>query len=298
MTAAERDRVGLAIALTLLSLLLFDAMGLIIKHLSPRYSAVELSAWRNLFGILPALVALWSHRGWHGGGRRWRMRQWKLAGARGLFVTVAQALFYYSLGTLAFATATTITYANAIFMTALAVPILRERVGLLRWTAVLIGFAGVVMVVGPGRDSFSAAALAPLGAAFLYALAGVTARRMDVHVPSPLINLYSVVTALVGSFLLALWMGGFSPLDSRPDLAWIVAMGMFGGSAVLCMVVAYRMTEQANLAPFNYFGIPMAFLLGWAVYGETPWADLFPGALFIIAGGLLVIWRERRLGRR
>ena len=72
-------------------------------------------------------------------------------------------------------------------------------------------------------------------------------------------------------------------------------MGFFGGSAVLLMVTAFRMTEQSNLAPFSYFGIPIAFALGWLFYGETPWSDLFPGAILIVAGGLVIIWRERRL---
>ncbi|MFT7595433.1 MAG: drug/metabolite transporter (DMT)-like permease [Paracoccaceae bacterium] len=292
------DRVGLAIALSLLSLVLFDLMGLIIKHLSPVYTAAELSAYRNLIGLIPSIIALWSARAWHAGGRKVRVRQWPLAISRGMFITLAQFLFYYSLGQMAFATTTTITYANALFMTALAIPILGERVGAMRWFAVLLGFGGVLMVVKPGSASFSIDALAPLGAAFLYALAGVTARRMDRDVPSPLINLYSSATALVGAFALAMWMGGFSDLRATTDLLWIACMGLFGGSAVLCMVISFRMTDQSNLAPFNYFGIPLAFVFGWLFFDETPFGDLFPGAILIAAGGLLVIWRERRLKSR
>lgn len=291
------DNVVLAIALSLLALVLFDVMGLIIKHLSPRYSAAELSAYRNFFGIVPSIIALWSSKSWHQSGRPFRMRQWKIGLLRGLYVTFAQFLFYYSLGKLAFATATTITYSNAIFMTALAVPILGERVGWVRWSAVLLGFGGVLLVLNPGSDSFSPDALAPLGAAFLYALAGVYARLMDEDVPSPLINLYSVISALAGSLVLALAVGGFSAIEQPGDILWIIAMGMFGGTAVLCLVVSFRMTEQSNLAPFSYFGIPFAFIAGWLVFGETPWADLFPGALLIIGGGLLVIWREHSLSK-
>ena len=74
-------------------------------------------------------------------------------------------------------------------------------------------------------------------------------------------------------------------------------MGGFGGVAVLCLVVAFRMTEQSNLAPFSYFGIPIAFVLGWIFFDEAPWSDLFPGALLIIVGGLLIVWRERGKSR-
>ncbi|WP_234220751.1 DMT family transporter [Ruegeria pomeroyi] len=291
----------LAILLSLLALVLFDMMGLIIKYLSPRYGAAELSAYRNFFGVFPSVIALWSSRAWHSSGRPLRIRQWRLGLMRGVYVTFAQFLFYYSLGKLAFATASTITYANAVFMTALAVPLLGERVGLMRWAAVLLGFAGVLMVMKPGSDSFSPDALAPLGAAFLYALTGVSARQMDSAVPSALINLYSVVAALFGALAMALLTGGFSPMDQWSDLGWIAAMGGFGGSAVLCLVASYRMTEQSNLAPFSYFGIPIAFVAGWLVFDEAPWADLFPGALFIAGGGLMIVWRERlrsRAGRR
>jgi drug/metabolite transporter (DMT)-like permease len=214
--------------------------------------------------------------------------------ARGLIVTLAQLMFYLSLGLIAFASATTISYSSGLFMTAFAVLLLGERVGLIRWVAVLIGFVGVVMVVGPGRETFTLASLLPLGAAALYALTGVTARLIDEEVPSTLVNLYSTGFAVVGSVVLALFLGGFSPVQSASDLAWIVAMGGFGGTAVLLLIVSFRMTEQSNLAPFSYFGIPMAFFFGWVFFGEAPIQDLFPGSILIVIGGVLVVWRERR----
>ena len=284
-----------AVIISLIALLLFDLMGLIIKLLSPRYTASELSAYRNIFGLFPSAIALWSSPGWLRGGRRLRVRQWPLMCMRGLIVTFAQFMFYLSLGRIAFATTTTISYSSALFMTAFAVLLLGERVGKIRWLAVLIGFVGVVMVVGPGRDSFTWSALLPFGAAALYALTGATARMIDDDVPSALVNLYSSAFAVVGSVFLALGLGGFSPIQSAVDFGWIVAMGGFGGTAVLCLVVSYRMTEQSNLAPFSYFGIPLAFILGWLFFDEAPVSDIFPGAVLIVLGGLMVIWRERRL---
>ena len=287
------DRTGFAIVLSLVALALFDGMGLIIKLLSADYSAAELSAWRNIFGLIPALIALSTSRAWRISGRKFKIRQWKLALSRGAIVTLAQLFFYLSLGRMEFATASTITYANALFMTALAVPLLGEVVGWVRWFAVMIGFAGVVLVMQPASDTFSTDALYPLGAAFMYALVAVTARMFDEDVPSPLVSFYSNSAAMVGSVILALALGGFSPV-AMADIPWLMAMGAFGGTAVLIIVVSQRMTEQANLAPFSYFGIPFAFLLGWLFFGETPWDALFPGAILIAAGGLLIVWRERR----
>jgi drug/metabolite transporter (DMT)-like permease len=286
--------VTLAIVLSLISLVFFDLMGLIVKRLSSDYSAAELSAYRNIFGLIPSIIALWSSPAWHWNGRRLRVRQLGLICARGLIVTFAQLMFYLSLGLIAFASATTISYSSGLFMTAFAVLLLGERVGLVRWLAVLIGFVGVVIVMGPGRETFTLASLLPLGAAALYALTGVTARLIDEDVPSALVNLYSTGFAVVGSVALALFLGGFSSVQNASDLAWIVAMGGFGGIAVLLLVVSFRMTEQSNLAPFSYFGIPMAFFFGWLFFGEAPIRDLFPGAILIVVGGLLVVWRERR----
>lgn len=291
------NRTTLAILYSLLALVLFDAMGLIIKHLSVNYGAAELSAYRNLCGLIPAGIALWWSADWHARGQQMRVRQWRLSLSRGVILTFAQYFFYLSLGLLSFATASTITYANALFMVALAVPLLREQVGVARWAAVLIGFVGVIMVVGPGRDTFTPAALLPLAAAACYALTGITARMMDQDVPTALINLYSSGIAMIGSLLLAFLTTGFSSLHTITDLLWILGMGGFGGTAVLLLITAYRMTEQSNLAPFSYFGIPFAFIFGWVFYGETPWSELFPGALLIILGGLVIVWRERGLRR-
>jgi drug/metabolite transporter (DMT)-like permease len=295
--AIPKGSVTLAIVLSLASLVFFDLMGLVIKRLSAGYTAAELSAYRNIFGLVPSLIALWSSPAWHRNGRRLRVRQWGLICARGLIVTFAQLMFYLSLGLIAFATATTISYSGGLFMTAFAVLLLGERVGLIRWIAVLIGFVGVLMVMGPGRETFTLASLLPVGAAALYALTGVTARLIDEEVPSALVNLYSTGFAVVGSVVLALSLGGFSTVQSASDLGWIVAMGGFGGTAVLLMIISFRMTEQSNLAPFSYFGIPMAFFFGWVFFGEAPIRDLFPGAILIVGGGLLVVWRERRLNK-
>jgi drug/metabolite transporter (DMT)-like permease len=288
-----QDRTGLAIILSLIALTLFDGMGLIIKHLSNNYSATELTAWRNIFGLIPTLIALWSSRKWRTNGKVLKIRQWKLALLRGAIVTFAQVSFYISLGLMAFATASTISYATALFTTALAIPVLGERVGWVRWSAVLVGFLGVIMVIQPGAEGFSSYTLFPLAAAVFYALVGVTARLFDDDVPSAVVNLYSSFSSVVGAVLITYFWGGFNSITSTTDMVWIILMGGLGGTAVLLLVISYRMTEQSNLAPFSYFGIPLSFVLGWLFFNEAPWNSLFPGGILIAAAGLLIVWRER-----
>lgn len=285
----------IAILLYLLAILLFDLMGLLIKVLGQRYAPIELMAYRNLFGMIPAVIALFVLSGWRGKWRELGIRQWKLAFGRGVVVIIAQLSFYIALIRMDFATATTISYSNALFMVAFAVPLLGEKVGLTRWAAVIIGAIGVVMVMGLGEDAYQAIALLPLMAGLCYALVGITARLFDDVVPSPLLNLYSASASAITAVVFTLFSVGFSSITTGADLAQIVAMGCFGGAAVLTLVISMRMADQSDLAPFSYFGIPLAFILGWVFFGEAPWDAMIPGAFLIILGGLIIVWRERRL---
>ena len=291
------NRIGLAIILSLLALVLFDAMGLIIKLLSTEFSAAELSTWRNLFGLLPAFLVLYASKTWRENGKKIIIKQWKLALLRGVIASLAQLCFYWSLGLMAFATASTITYSGALFATAFAIPILGERVGIVRWLAVIIGFIGVVFILQPGSDAFTHYSILPLAAAAFYALLTITAKLFDSQVSSALVNVYASLSSTVCAAILTLFLGGFSTISSLDEIFWIIMMGAFGGSAVLLYVVSYRMTEQSNLAPFSYFGIPIAFFFGWAFFDETPWDAIFPGGILIICGGLLIFWRERSFKR-
>ena len=265
-----------------------------IRILSATYPAQELAVFRNLFGMIPSAILLFSLSDWHARGRPVRIRQWKLALSRGLFVTFAQLCFYVGLTKLEFATVSTLAFAGPMFVTALSFPVLGERVGPWRWAAVLIGFSGILMIMRPGTDAFTMWALLPLGAAAGYATASVIVRLMDDDVPSPLVNMYSNVSAMVGAAVLTLLMTTPVAIQSWTDIGLIAAMGMSGGVGVLCLTYAYRMTRPSILAPFEYTGILFAFVLGWLVFNEAPFDTLFPGVLFIVGAGLLIVWREQK----
>lgn len=283
-----------AVALSLCGIFLLDSMGAIIKHLGPHYPAPLLSTFRNLFGLVPSLIVLLASVGLAGFTASFRMKRWKLAIGRGFFVTFAQFCFYTSLLHLEYATATTLSFAGPMFVTAFSMPVLGDRVGVWRWSAVMIGFAGLIMIMRPGSDVFSLYALLPVLAAAGYAASAVTVRLITEPVPSASINLLSTFGALIGAVGVMLATDGYVPIASALDLAWIIAMGAAGGTGVLFLIMAYRMTKPSNLAPFDYFGILFALALGWIFFDEMPLDRLFPGVVFIVAGGALIIWRERR----
>jgi len=282
-----------AVVLMLVAIVLFNVMAAIIKHLGTRYPSEQLSMMRNLFGIVPSVLLLYLSRDWIRSGKRFRIRQWKLALVRGLFVTAAQYCFYLALARIDFATASTISFSGPLFVTALSIPILGHMVGGWRWFAVIIGFVGILLVMRPGTEIFNWFAILPLIAAFGYACMSVTARLFDSDIPTPLINIYSSISALAGSTILVLATGGYVGVENLADWAWLLAMGCCGGTAVFLMISAYRLTAPSSLSPFEYFGIPLSFLLGWMFFAETPIERLIPGVFFIIAGGLLIVWRER-----
>jgi drug/metabolite transporter (DMT)-like permease len=285
-----------AILLSLFGVFLLDSMGAVIKHLGTRYPAQELSAFRNLFGMVPSVLVLLFSSEWRAAGRPIRIGPWRLALARGLMVTIAQFCFYTAILHLEFATAVTLIFAQPLLATGLSVLILKERVGAWRWAAVVLGFAGIILVMRPGSEVFSWYAVLPLGAAAGYALSAVSVRLMPAEIPSATVNLYSHVGALVCSTALMLATADIVAVERNTDWLWLIGMGAMGGTGVLCLVIAYRKARPSVLAPFDYFGIIFSFGLGWIFFAEAPIERLFPGVFLIVGAGAMIIWRERRKG--
>ena len=283
-----------AVFFVLLAIFLFDLQAVIIKFLGDRYPVQQLASFRNVFGLIPSLLVLLLSRDWHAQGRRFRIRQWKLGLLRGFSIAAAQFCFYLSITKMELATATTLTYISPVLITLLSIPLLGDRVGIWRWLAVFVGFVGVVLIMDPGSDWFTLYSILPLGAAFGYSLSTVAVKLMDDRVPTALINMYASTGALIGSLGILVATTGYVGVVTAADWWLLLAMGLVGGCAVLALIAAYRLTRPANLSPFEYFGIPFAFVLGWLFFDEAPFDRLIPGVFLIVAGGLLIAWRERR----
>lgn len=284
-----------AVFIIILAIFCFDVQGALIKHMGGRYPVEQISFYRNLFGIVPNLILLLFSSEWHRSGRSFRVGLWQLALGRGLLLVFAQLFFYTAIVKMEFATATTLAFAGPLFITILSIPILGHKVGWVRGCAVALGFIGVVLVMKPGGDAFSSVALYPVAAALFYALTSLSARFFDKNVSSALISIYGSVGAMSLLLMFLIYKGDPILLDNLHDWLLFIAMGGIGGTAVFLLITAYRMTDPSSLSPFEYFGIPFSFFLGWVFFGETPFDSLFPGALFIVGGGLLVVWRERAL---
>jgi len=153
--------------------------------------------FRNFFGLLPHVFVLLFSSAWHSTGRVWKIQRWKLGIGRGLMLISAQMCFYSALLHMQLATATTLAFCGPLFLTLLSIPLLGHKVGVWRCMAVLVGFLGVVLIMQPGTEVFSYAALLPVGAAVFYALASLSSRLFDSDVPTALINIYSTISAFI-----------------------------------------------------------------------------------------------------
>ena len=287
-----------AVCIIILAIFLFDVQGALIKYMGGSYPVEQIAFYRNLFGILPNVLVLVFSARWHSSGRSLRLGLWHLALGRGLLLILAQVSFYTALIHMELATATTLAFAGPLFVTTLSIPLLGHKVGWVRGFAVALGFVGVVLVMQPGGDAFSLTALLPVAAAFFYALTSLSARYFDAEEPTALISIYGSIGALSAALVLMLFNSTPIGLASANDWLLFIAMGGAGGTAVFLLITAYRMADPSSLSPFEYFGIPFSFLLGWYFFNETPFDSLFPGVLFIVFGGLLVVWRERVLSKK
>jgi drug/metabolite transporter (DMT)-like permease len=283
-----------AVVYILLAILLFDLQGVIIKFLGDRYPVQQLASFRNIFGLLPSLLVLFLSREWHSRGKQLKIRQWRLGLLRGLSIAVAQFCFYLSITKMELATAATLAYISPVLITILSVPILKHHVGLWRWMAVITGFIGVLMIMDPGSDLFTPYSLLPIVASLGYSLSTVCVPLFDDEVPTALLNMYASVGALFGALLILFATTGYLGVDSATDWLLLLTMGLVGGFAVLALISAYRLAKPASLSPYEYFGIPFAFILGWWFFDEAPFGKLIPGVFLIVAGGMLIAWRERK----
>jgi drug/metabolite transporter (DMT)-like permease len=284
------DRVGRGILSMVVAVTALSVMDAIAKWLGAGYPIVELVFFRHLFAFVPILFVIWQ-----GGGLAALKFHWRLGHIlRGAFGLGAIFSFFMGLRYLPLAEAMSIGFAAPLFVTALSVPLLGERVGPRRWGAVVTGFLGVLVMTRPGAEAFRPEALFILAAALCYALAMLVTRRLARTDTTPAIMLAGTTLSLVVSGL-ALPFGWRAPLGG--DLLIFATMGLIGGTGMYFMTQAYRYAPAAVVAPFDYTALLWGTLIGWLVWHELPGANVWLGAAIVVASGLYIIHREARARR-
>ena len=297
--ARRSDRPGLGIALKLVSVTLFVAMQSLVKAVSDDVPPGQAVFFRSAFAL--PVILLWLKLGGRGVRSTLSTRMPWGHVRRGVLGTAAMGLGFAGLARLPLYEVQAISYAAPLLVVVLAVAIAGERIRIVRIAAVLMGLAGVLIVLAPrlggaaATPAATAGALMVLGGALCAAAAQVYIRKLTETEETAAIVFWFSLTATTLSVLTAPF-GWHAP--SPGDAAMLVGAGLLGGVGQICLTAAYRFADAGVVAPFAYASMLVALAVGFAVFGEVPRASALWGAGLIVAGGALVAWRERQLGLR
>jgi drug/metabolite transporter (DMT)-like permease len=213
---------------------------------------------------------------------------------RGIVGVTAMGLVFTAFKLLPLGEAVALTLSGPIFLTALSVPLLGEKVGLRRWSAVIVGFIGVLVMTRPGAGLFNPAALFALGGAVFYALAMISVRWLSATEPAATTVFYFTLFATAAGALSLPFQW------QTPDLGGfclLAGIGLIGGVAQMAMTQAFRLAPASIVAPFEYLALVFAVGIGYAVWQEVPDIYIFIGSAIVIGSGLYILHRETVRGR-
>ncbi len=221
---------------------------------------------------------------------RTRHLRWHLL--RGLMFIAMTGMNFWALQYLQLTVTTAMFFTVPILVALVSAPLLGEKLDARRWAAILIGFAGVVVIVRPGSEAFHPAMLLSMANAVLYAAFNMMTRKLAAYdTPETIQFLPALVASVVlAPFALAAWV---SPQDW---FEWLLLclMGVFGGTGHYLLAMAHRYAPASTLAPFLYQQILYMALFGYLVFGSVPDKETWIGAAIVVASGLYLFSRERR----
>jgi drug/metabolite transporter (DMT)-like permease len=270
-----------AIGLVCLASFLFVIMNSIVKSLTGDYP-IAMLIWARFFFHVVTVVVLFPNRV----AGFWRAAQPGVQVARSVLLMGSTVTNFAALGFLPLGEVTAITFTSPIIVAGLAVLILRENVAVVRWLAVLTGFAGVLMVVQPGANSFNLGVVLALACAGCYAVYQISTRI--VREAEPIVSLF--YSGLVGMVLTTLILPWHWQTPTPTDLGLLVLVGALGATGHLMVIMALQRGEASRVSPFNYTHLVWATLASYLVFGDVPRWTTLAGAAVIVASGLW-LWR-------
>ena len=282
---ATRSAVLAGILFMLVAVFLFGFNSAAGKWLVAKYSVGEFLLLRSTMTLILLLPLIW-RAGWRVFANAPRPGLQLL---RVVLSSLEIAMFFWAVGYMPLADTTTIYLAGPIYVTALSVLLLGERVGWRRWTAVLVGFCGVVIALRPSAASVTLPALIALAGSMIYALLMITTRALRETDQTVLMT-----TQLLGILLFAAVMAPFGWVaPALPDLMLLAGIAVLQVVSLFCSVRSLQLADASVVAPYQYSLILWSVLFGWQVFNEVPDAYTMIGAAIIVAAGLYIFWRER-----
>ncbi len=268
------------------ALVLFCTMDAMVKGLGGTYGSFQLMVFRSGVALVPVAVLIW-----HAGGLRTvrSNRPWLQALRVGIGFG-SMFGFFYAFPRMPLVDAYAISFSAPLFMVALSVLILGEPVGWRRWTAVGVGFAGVLIMLDPWGIEFHVVSLVILAATFCYSLSTVMVRLLSRHDLDVVTLFWFALVCSVISLVCAIPEWQWPPLL---DWVWLITLGLLGGVAQILITRAWRLAPAAVLAPFDYTSIVLAVGFGYLWFKEEPSWTVWYGLPLVMGSGLYILHRER-----
>ena len=274
-----------AIILNLSAWIVLPFMDTIAKYLSSEISFFQITWARYFFTVfwtLPLMFFFFRKN------LKWSENP-KLQILRGITLLSANICFFYSISIISMAKALTLAFIAPLVTTALSTIILGEKVGIKRWSAVIVGFLGSLVVIRPGLIEFNLATFAALGTGFFYGVYLIITRKLHT-IDNPLLTL--LITGVVGAIISSLFVPIIWINLSQSQWLWLALMGIFACLGHLLLIYSLRYADASKLAPFGYFEIVTTIILGYYFFQDFPDIWTFTGLFIIISSGVYVFKRE------
>lgn len=316
MITNPQNQSSAGIGFILVGMVAISINDMIIKQLSGDYPLHQMVFVRSAIGITFSLMLVQLE----GGMSILKTHQPMLHMIRGLMVVISNMTYFVALAVMPLADATALFFAAPLFITLLSIPILGEKVGPLRMGAVVVGFAGVIIMqrpweAGGNLDVERIILLMPLVAALTYAVLQIMTRKLGATTKASAMAVY-----IQGGFLVvsaAFWLvagdGRYAEGVENASLifllrAWVwpapgdwwyfIGLGLNSAIIGYCLSQAYRVTDAATVAPFEYVGLPLAVFWGWLLWSDLPDLTIWIGMTLIVGAGLFVFLREKQKARQ
>jgi drug/metabolite transporter (DMT)-like permease len=268
---------------------IFTCNGVMIRLMSEQVESVQTAFFRAFFSVLMLLPLMLSGRvkPWHSTrihGHFWRT----------FMGTCSMVLGFYAVSMLSLADATALGFSQPLFSVCVAAIVLGEKVRWRRWSATIVGFIGVLVMVRPGAGSLQPGALVALTNALAVSISILLVRRLsDSETPLMILTQFAIWSTVLLA-IPAIWVWRW------PDAwGWVIAVGVSASATIgqYFWVQAFKAGEMSAVAPFEYLRLPFAVFMGWLIFGQMPEIWTYVGAAIVIASALYIAQREAQLAK-
>jgi drug/metabolite transporter (DMT)-like permease len=288
----HREHVVIGMVAAVGSFFSFTVMNTFAKILSENHSVIEIAFYRNLIACLPFLIMVFAF-----GRREILVLRTKptLVGIRAVIGTISLVTTFAAYSMMPMADTTALLFTASLFIPVLGVIFLKESVGIYRWSAIGLGFIGVLIMSRPSGDVFTLGIVVALCAALMHASIQIMLRYLGRYESPETISFYFFV---IGVVLTALPLPFIAVRPTLSELPLLLGVGLSGAAAQWLHSIAYRNARAAIVTVFNYTSIVWATLFGWLIWNDWPMPTIIGGAAIVITSNTLIIWRETRLQKR